>query len=185
MTRALAIAAAAALALPACSQPPVNRDASVTLTSAPSVDLESYLGRWYEIARFPNRFEEDCVGVTADYSLRDDGLVRVVNTCRKDGFGGDIEIAEGRARVVEGSNNSRLKVSFFGPFWGDYWILDIAPDYGWAMVGEPEGRYLWLLSRKPVMPERVLAERLSALARLGYDIDALYYTPQMAEAPAS
>lgn len=168
----------ALLALAACAQPPVNRTPG-PLPVAESVDLDSYLGRWFEIARYEHNFEKDCVDVTAEYSLREDGLIRVINTCRK-ATDGRVEVAQARARIVDGSNNAKLKVSFFGPFWGDYWILDVADDYGWALVGEPEGRYLWILARTPSLPEDVLEARIGTLRGLGYNIDALYFTPQSA-----
>lgn len=172
-------ALAAALLAAGCAKPPDNLAGDAPPPVEASVDLERYLGRWYEIARYPNGFEdEDCVGVTADYSRRDDGLIRVLNTCRKGGLDGEEDRAEGRARVIEGSNGAKLEVSFFGPFWGDYWILDVDDDYGWSLVGGPEGRYLWILSRTPTLPDDVLEARLQTLRDLGYDTDALFFTPQ-------
>ena len=169
---------AAALALWACAPPPVNRDASVPLHSVERVEVERYLGLWYEIARFPNRFEENCEGVTAEYSRRDDGLIGVVNTCRKGAPDGPVEVADGRARIVDETSNAKLEVSFFGPFWGDYWIIDLAEDYSLALVGEPEGRYLWILSRTPAISDDARAEALATLRGFGYDTDALYFTQQ-------
>lgn len=164
--------------LAACAKPPVNRDESAPLEVVSSVDLDRYLGRWYEIARFPNSFEEDCEGVTADYSRREDGLIKVVNTCRKGGVDGPEDVAEGRARVVDEATNAKLEVSFFGPFWGDYWIIDLGPDYAYSVVSEPEGRYLWILSRTPTLEEETLTGITARLADRGYNIDALYYTEQ-------
>lgn len=168
----------AAVSLAACSSPPVNREAVSPLTTAQSVDLNRYAGLWYEIARFPNGFEENCEGVTAEYALRDDGMISVVNTCRKGAVDGKIKRAEGRARVVDETSNAKLEVSFFGPFWGDYWILDLAEDYSLSLVGEPEGRYLWVLSRTPTISDAVREEALSKLRSLGYNVDALYFTEQ-------
>ncbi|MEZ5893066.1 MAG: lipocalin family protein [Parvularculaceae bacterium] len=99
--------------LAACASPPVNRDASAPLTTVGHVDTERYLGRWYEIARFPNRFEKDCEGVTADYAMRDDGLISVVNTCREGAPDGKEKAAKGRARIVDAATNAKLEVSFF------------------------------------------------------------------------
>lgn len=180
--RLLALAAAAG-ALGACSQPPVNREATEPPPTAESVDLQSYLGLWYEIARFPNEFEEDCQAVTAEYALRGDGLIGVTNTCRKDALDGEIETANGRAKIVEGSGGAKLKVSFFGPFFSDYWVLDRAEDYSWSLVGEPEGRYLWILSRTPQIDDALLQDLLGRLRAIGYNTDALYFTPQP-DAPA-
>lgn len=166
------------LFLAACGQPPINRDAGVPLETVESVDLDRYLGRWYEIARFPNGFEENCEGVTADYARRDDGLIAVVNTCYKGSPGGEKKQAKGRARVVDEATNAKLKVSFFGPFWGDYWVIGLAEDYSVALVGEPEGRYLWILSRTPEISDETRARALSDLEAMGYDTDALYWTKQ-------
>ena len=171
-------AALFALGLAACSTPPVNRDDSAPLTVEQSVNVDRYLGRWYEIARFPNSFEEGCEGVTADYALREVGMISVVNTCRKGSPDGEIEIARGRARIVDETTNAKLKVSFFGPFWADYWILDVAEDYSVSLVGEPEGRYLWVLSRTPEISDETRDEALSTLSDLGYDTSALYFTKQ-------
>lgn len=162
----------------ACAKPPINRDGSVPLTAVESVDLDRYAGLWYEIARFPNRFEENCEGVTAEYARREDGLIAVVNTCRDGAPDGPEKVARGRARVVDEQTNAKLEVSFFGPFWGDYWIVDLAEDYSLSLVGEPQGRYLWILSRTPEISEDVRNKALSRLQDLGYNTDALYFTIQ-------
>ena len=112
-----------------------------------SVVVDRYLGRWYEIARYDNGFEKDCEGVTADYSLNDDNTIKVVNTCHKFAPDGEASTGDGEAYIVDGSDNAKLRVSFFGPFYGDYWVLNHADDYSWSIVGEPSGRYLWILSR--------------------------------------
>ncbi|MEQ8934943.1 MAG: lipocalin family protein [Amphiplicatus sp.] len=178
MTRLSALAVIALLALPACSSPPANRNAAIPLPLAPSVDINKYLGRWYEIARLPNGFEKNCEGVTADYSLRADGKIKVVNTCREGAAAGELKIAQGRARIVDASTNAKLKVSFFGPFWGDYWILWLAEDYSLSLVGEPSGRYLWILSRTPTISDDVKAAALNRLQQFGYDTAALYFPAQ-------
>lgn len=145
---------------------------------AKTVDLERYLGKWYEYARYENSFEADCDYVTAEYGKRDDGLISVSNTCgaRADGAG---KTSDGRARVVPDSGNAKLKVSFFGPFYvGDYWVLDHADDYTWSIVGEPSGRFLWILTRasKPSATEgAALIDRARAL---GYDTSMLRMTAQ-------
>jgi apolipoprotein D and lipocalin family protein len=172
--------AGAAIALTACATfqrgPVGNR--SVPQPARP-VDLNRYAGLWYEIARYEAGFQRDCEGVTATYGLRDDGLVSVVNTCRQDGLNGDVRSAEGKAKVVEGSENAKLKVSFFGPFYvGDYWVLDRAEDYSWSIVGEPSGRYLWLLSRSPQPSPQVREAIMSRARELGYDLSILRPTQQ-------
>ena len=161
-----------------CASQPVNRTSEAALLTEQNVDLDRYLGRWYEIARLPNNFEKNCEGVTADYSMRDDGLIRVVNTCRKESASGKIDVANGRARIVDETTNAKLKVSFFGPFWGDYWILDLDEDYSLSLVGEPSGRYLWILSRTPTISQETKEAALNKLEAMGYNISALYYPEQ-------
>ncbi|WP_176053902.1 lipocalin family protein [Paraburkholderia caribensis] len=146
---------------------------------AKSVDVDRYTGRWYEFARYDNRFERGRDFVTADYAKRDDGLISVINTGREGGADGPRRVARGKARVVPGSDNAKLKVSFFGPFYvGDYWVLDHADDYSWSIVGEPGGTYLWILTReaKPAIElQRALLERVRAM---GYDLSMLRRTQQ-------
>ena len=121
------------------------------VTTVDQVDLDRYLGTWYEIASFPAWFQRGCTGVTAEYSMRDDGMIEVVNSCRKGSLDGKFKQSTGRARVVDTETNAKLKVSFFGPFWGNYWIIGLDPDYQWAVVGVPNHKYLWILSRTPTM----------------------------------
>lgn len=143
---------------------------------AKGVSINRYVGRWYEIARYEQRFERGCSNVTADYALRDDGKLQVVNSCRRSD--GSLRIARGAARTVSASN-AKLKVSFFGPFEGDYWVLDHADDYSWSIVGEPTGRYLWILARQP-KPESALVDDLIGRARtMGYDTSMLVRTAQV------
>jgi len=143
---------------------------------AKSVDLQRYLGRWYEIARYEQGFQKDCDAVTADYDLRSDGKISVLNKCVKPD--GKANQSEGRAKIVPDAGNAKLKVSFFGPFFGDYWVLDHAEDYSWSIVGEPSGRYLWLLSRD-ANPSKVKVEALVGRAKaLGYDVGMLRMTKQ-------
>jgi apolipoprotein D and lipocalin family protein len=152
-----------------------------------SVDLGRYAGRWFEIARYPNRFQDQCAGdVTAVYEPREDGRIRVVNRCRR--ADGSLDEAEGVARVVEGSGNARLKVRFapgwlsFLPFvWGDYWVIGLADDYRWAVVGTPDRKYLWILSRTPAMTDADRAAAESAIRENGFELSRLVPTPQQRE----
>ena len=143
---------------------------------AKAVDLNRYLGRWFELARYEQGFQKGCEGVTADYSLRPDGTINVVNRCRKPD--GRMSEARGRAKIVDAATNAKLKVSFFGPFYGDYWVLDRADDYSWAIVGESSGRYLWILVRSPVLPERDVTSLYQRARALGYDTAMLRRTAQ-------
>ena len=147
---------------------------------AKPVEVDRYLGRWYELARYEAGFQKDCEGVTADYSLKAPGQIKVINTCRKGAVDGNAEQATGKAKIVAGSNNAKLRVSFFGPFYGDYWVLDRAEDYSWSIVGEPSGRYLWLLHRQPNPGAATLSRMKSRAAELGYDVGLLRITKQPA-----
>ena len=144
---------------------------------AKTVDLDRYLGKWFELARHENRFEKGLDAVTAEYSLDDDGTILIVNGGAKGGPRGERSEAEGHAIVADTATNAKLKVSFFGPFYvGNYWILDHGDDYEWSIVGEPGGRYLWVLARDP-KPSRALAESImSRVEALGYDRWALRVT---------
>ncbi|HEX5326598.1 MAG TPA: lipocalin family protein [Acetobacteraceae bacterium] len=148
-------------------------------TQAKPVDLGRYLGLWYELGRFKNWFERGCEGVTAEYATRPDGLINIVNTCRMHAPEGPRRTSKGRARIVSGSGNAKLKVSFFGPFFfGNYWVLDHADNYQWAIVGEPSGRFLWILCREPT-PSQTTYDELVARARtLGYDMARFRRTRQ-------
>ncbi|MCX6564020.1 MAG: lipocalin family protein [Candidatus Aminicenantes bacterium] len=147
------------------------------LETVPSVDLQKYLGRWYEISSFPQRFQKGCHCTVAEYSMEKD-FVRVINTCRKDGPEGKESRAKGKAFVVKGSNNAKLRVQFFWPFRGDYWIIDLAEDYSFAVVGAPDRDYLWILSRTPQMDEGLYQEIVKRCADKGFDINRLVKTDQ-------
>jgi len=165
-----------------CAQEPARPPLSVV----PDVDLSRYMGTWHEIARLPFRFQAKCVSdVTATYTLLDDGNVLVVNRCRtKDG---GVSEAKGLARRASKDGPSgRLRVRFapawlsFLPFvWGDYWITLLGPDYSYVAVGEPDRRYLWILSRSPSMDEKTLRLILARLEEQGYDLSQLVRTPSV------
>lgn len=119
------------------------------LEVVPRVDLNRYAGRWFEIARLPNRFQRHCdANTSALYTLREDGKITVLNECET--ADGKIQSAKGSAHVANDQGpNSKLKVTFFWPFYGDYWIIDLDPEYRWAVVSEPGRKYLWILTRSP------------------------------------
>lgn len=146
------------------------------------VDLQRYLGKWYEIARYPHFFERGCAGVTAEYSLREDGDIRVVNTCRKGGLDGPVKDIEGYAWVADEKTNAKLKVRFFWPFYGSYWILEVAEDYSWAVVGHPSRSYFWILSRKPRMGAAVYDSILKKMPGWGYKPEKLIKVEQLSSA---
>jgi apolipoprotein D and lipocalin family protein len=155
------------------------------LEVVPSVDLERYCGVWYEIARLPNWFQKDCKGdVTASYTLLEDGEIKVVNRCRDQD--GNMKEAEGRARrASDDGPSSKLKVRFAPAFlsflsfvWGDYWIIDLAPDYSFAVVGEPNRKYLWVLARTPKLDDVTMQAILERVKEKGYDLRDLVRTVQ-------
>ena len=148
------------------------------LTVVDSVDLERYLGKWYEIASYPAWFQKGCTGSTAEYSLLPDGKIQVVNRCRKDSLEGPLKESKGKAEVVYSATNAKLKVWVFWPFKGNYWIIDLNPNYQWAVVGEPARKYLWILSRTPTMDAAVYQGILKRLPQKGYDPDKLRRTEQ-------
>jgi apolipoprotein D and lipocalin family protein len=167
----------AALALSACASLTAGPVGNTAVPQpAKPVDLKRYLGLWYELARYDNRFERDCEGVTAEYRARDDGGIQVINSCHTDRPDGPLKIADGHAKVIPDAENAKLKVSFFGPFYGDYGVLDHADDYSWSIVGEPSGRYLWLLSRSAKPSAAVRATLQSRITQLGYNTRLLRQT---------
>jgi apolipoprotein D and lipocalin family protein len=135
---------------------------------------EKYLGTWYEIARLPNSFEKDMTHVTATYSLKENGKVKVVN---KGLLNEKQKEAIGKAYLAGVPNEGFLKVSFFGPFYADYIIVDLDENYTYAMVASSL-EYLWILSREPVLDKVVLDKLLEKAKKLGFDTSKLYFTPQ-------
>lgn len=148
----------------------------VPLPTVSSVNLKSYMGDWYEIARLPNDFQKQCVADTQAHYEIDGDSVKVVNRCRT--RSGDIDEAEGVAKTVEGSNNAKLRVSFFRPFYGDYWILAFGPENQWVLVGEPSRENSWVLARSPKLPDAQLNAALDRAATLGFARGAFQRTPQ-------
>jgi len=161
--------------LASCSTTPI-----VPLEVVPQVDLNRYMGVWYEIARFPFRVQEGCFATTATYALRPDGTVSVLNQCRKGSFGGQLSTAEGTARVVDARTNAKLAVTFFKLFTGDYWIIDLGKAYEYAVVSVPSRQYLWILSRTPMLQDGVYRDILERLSAQGFDVRRLVKTPQPA-----
>lgn len=149
------------------------------LTVVQNVDLNRYLGKWYEIATIPQRFQLGCHCVTAEYSLRPDGKVKVVNSCHKDSPTGPFKSITGQAKVVKGSYNAKLKVSFFWPFWGNYWIINLDQEnYQWAVISAPSRKTLWILSRTPEMDEGLYEKLVEFCKSVGLDTGLLIKTDQ-------
>jgi apolipoprotein D and lipocalin family protein len=179
---ALALAAAATLQLAtALAQTPAP------VRTVPLVDLDRYAGDWFEVARFPNRFQRQCVGdVRATYARRADGRLDVLNRCRT--ANGQTE-AHGVGRIVDEQTFARLKVRFAPAWlswlpavWGDYWIIGLAADYSWAVVGDPGREYLWILARGPHLDDESLAAARAAARASGFDVERLVTTPQRSQA---
>ena len=144
-----------------------------TLEVVPHVDLKKYLGKWYEIARLPARFEEGCSDITATYSLREYGTISVLNECKRNG---KVKRAKGKAKVVDKNTGAKLKVTFFWPFYGDYWIINLGKDYDYAVVGTPNRKYLWILSRTPQMDDKLFSQLIELVKSKGFDVTNLIRT---------
>ena len=180
---------AATVAIVAAMLQPANASAQApAVRTVPFVDLSRYAGDWFEIARFENRFQRQCVGdVRASYARRADGRIDVVNRCRT--ADGQTE-ASGVARLLDEQTHAKLKVRFapawlswLPPVWGDYWIIGLAPDYSWAVVGDPGREYLWILARMPRLDAESMAAARTAALDNGFDVRRLVQTSQKAGRP--
>ncbi len=147
-----------------------------TLQTVPYVDLEKYCGRWYEIASYPQRFQKGCHCTVAEYTLSDKGYVIVENSCNRDSINGKQSYKQGKAFIVKNTGNAKLKVQFFWPFKGKYWIIDLAEDYSYAVVSHPNRKYLWMLSRTPEMDSKTYNGILNRLKEKGFDLQKLKMT---------
>ena len=142
-------------------------------TPVSTFDLNRYLGTWYELARFDHSFERGMSACTAHYSMRDDGMVRVLNSGIKNG---EPKTSEGKAKTTE--TTGLLRVSFFGPFYSDYRVLMLSADYSYALIGSSSDKYLWILSRTPELPDADLQLMLQEAVRRGYNINELIWVDQ-------
>lgn len=145
------------------------------LEVVPHVELSRYLGKWYEIARLPAKFEDGCSDITATYGLTKNGGISVVNECRKNS---KVKVARGKAKVVDKATGAKLKVTFFWPFYGDYWVIKLGENYEYAVVGTPNLRYLWILSRTPKMDGDLYAQLVGFAQSKGFKVDDLVVTSQ-------
>ncbi len=146
------------------------------LQTVQKVDINRYLGTWYEIARYEHFFEKDCKNVSANYSMLDEQTIKVVNRCTNM-LTNEKKEAIGRAYATD-DTNSKLKVSFFRPFYGDYWVMILDENYDYVVVGTPSREYLWILCRKPILDEKIKNEILQKLPTLGFDTSKLIWTIQ-------
>ena len=174
-TRLSAAAIAAALAVI-----PARADEPPPLQTVSKVDLNRYLGVWHELARYENSFQGPaCVNVTAEYTLDEDGDIGVLNTCRNEA--GEItDQADGTAYVADKATGAKLRVSFFWPIYGNYWIVALADDYSWVIVSEPGRDYLWLLTRARHPGKDVADAMVARAAALGFDTSRLYFSQRPA-----
>jgi len=143
----------------------------------PHVELEKYLGKWYEVAHLPAKFQEGCDETTATYTLLKDGSISVLNQSIKNG---KMKQAKGKAKVVDKNSNAKLKVTFFWPFYGDYWIMKLGNDYDYSVVGTPNRKYLWILSRTPQMNDKLYSQLIEYVKSKGFDVNKLIKTLQKA-----
>jgi apolipoprotein D and lipocalin family protein len=155
---------------------------STSLKTVDHVDLKKYVGLWYEIAKIPNSFQDQCVkGTTAKYILKEDGEISVVNSCIDED--GEVDNAEGVARIVDKNSNAKLEVSFVSflgwrPFWGDYWIIGLDENYKWAVVGTPSRKYGWVLSRTSQLDKQTMDTIFQILKDQGYNPKDFEISPQ-------
>jgi apolipoprotein D and lipocalin family protein len=149
----------------------------LSLEVVPHVELEKYLGKWYEIAHLPAKFQEGCNETTATYTLLKDSSISVLNQSIKDG---KMKQAKGKAKIVDKNSNAKLKVTFFWPFYGDYWIIKLGNDYDYSVVGTPNRKYLWILSRTPQMDDKLYSQLIEHVGSKGFDVNKLIKTLQKA-----
>jgi len=147
-------------------------------TTVKELDLNRYLGKWYEIARFPHSFEKNLVGVTATYRLKDDGMIEVLNEGFKYSLEGEHSKAIGKAKILNKLEPGKLKVSFFWIFYADYFVLELDPNYQYVMIGSSSDKYFWILSRTPQMAPDVYNQLLEKARERGYHLEKLYKVPQ-------
>ena len=151
----------------------------INTSVVPNLDVERYMGTWYEIGRYDISFEKDLVGVTANYKLLDDGTIQVINTGYKDSLDGKIDIIEGKAkRRDKDATDGALKVSFFLDFYAQYNVMELADDYSWSLVGSKTDKYLWILSRTPSLDTNTLEQMLRLAANRSYDTSKILWVEQ-------
>lgn len=151
------------------------------LKTVEHVDVERYMGTWYEIAKFPQRFEDGLVDITATHSLLPNVKIRVVNSGYIGNFNGNLKTAYGKAWIIDKETKAKLKVSFFWPFAGDHWIIEVGKDHEYAVIGESSRKYLWILSRTPQMDEPVYNGIVQRSMQIEFDVSKIELNPQQGE----
>jgi len=152
---------------------------SQALQTVPVVDVSRYAGKWYEIASYPQRFQRGCHCTTAEYTLSENGYLIVENRCNRGSVDGKQSYIKGKAFIEKNSGNAKLKVQFFWPLRAKYWIIALAADYSYAVVSNPNKKYLWILSRTPKMDDSVYRQIISGLKEKGFDTTKLQVTVQI------
>lgn len=161
-----------------------NTKTMVNTQTVKDLELDKFLGKWYEIARYPHSFEKDLVGVSATYSMRDDGKIRVLNQGFKNSLDGKLSRAEGKAKIPNPAEPGKLKVSFFWFFYSDYLVMELdSLNYEWAVIGSSSPNYLWILSRNPQMDDELYQELILRIEDRGYNLDELIKVEQTVELP--
>lgn len=147
----------------------------IDFSTVQSLDVNRFMGQWYELARYDHKFERGMNHVTATYSIKDDGMIKVVNAGIKDG---EAKQAEGKAKQPDPDDPGKLKVSFFLFFYSDYYILELDPDYSYVVVGSSTDKYLWIMSREKSLPAEVYDGIILRLQERGYDTSKLLTVEQ-------
>lgn len=156
-----------------------NSKPMVNTETVKKLEIDKFLGQWYEIARYPHSFEKDLVGVTATYSMREDGKIKVLNQGYKNTLNGELKTAEGKAKIPDKNDPSKLKVSFFWFFYADYLVMELdSENYQWAVIGSSSPNYLWILSRTPQMEKDLYMDLLQKIEKRGYDTSKLLLVEQ-------
>lgn len=150
-----------------------NGNQKIDNSTIETLDVARFMGKWYEIARYDHRFEKDMTNVSATYTLLDNGRIEVLNAGYKNG---EYKEIKGKAKQPNPDDPGKLKVSFFLWFYSDYYILDIAPDYSHVIIGSSTDKYLWIMSREPVLPDNVLSKLIEKIRQRGYDTDRLVFS---------
>jgi len=151
----------------------LTKDEYNALDVVPHVELEKYLGKWYEIAHLPAKFQDGCSETTATYALSKNGSISVLNECRRNG---KVTRARGKAKVVDKTTGAKLKVTFFWPFSADYWIINLGENYDYAVVGSPSRKYLWILCRTPQMDDKLFSQLIESAKSKGFNVENLIKT---------